>query len=151
MTLEILAFLWKYGAWTLFFVTCSWAFWKGGPTERTVATIFVISWLTSFFITAPLDGVRPGLGTVGLEVVCLVLLSWVAIRSRRAWVFFAAAANMTSVAILIVSQVLHLGSYGYIVALALCGTYAPLIALGFGVWGYQRDKKKAALSDAAPQ
>ena len=147
--MEVVEFLWKYGAWTLFIVVCVWAFWKGGPTERAMATLTVVTWGISMFIKAVEP--RPGPLVIALEAVTLVLTAWLAIHSRRVWVFFAAASTLCSVAILVVAHWLQLGRYGLVTALGIFGTYGPLIALAFGVWEYQRIKKKAALKNAASE
>ncbi|MBP2159472.1 MULTISPECIES: hypothetical protein [Asticcacaulis] len=147
MDLHTLEFLYRYGAWVLFFVICGWAFWRGGKTERIAAAITVVSWGIGL-LTLPLDNYRPGPFSVAIDVATLICYGWLAIRSRRIWVFFITAANVNTLITHFIAKWLHLGAYGYITVLGVWGSYAPLICLGVGMWGYQRAKKRAAIAAA---
>ena len=150
MNLHMLELLWMYGAWVTLFLSCGWAFWKGGAVERTGAAILAVCWAL-WVVLHRLDGSGPGYIGISIDVVSMVAFVWLAIRTRRPWVFFVAAATVNSVATHFIARWLHMGAYGYITALGVWGAYAPLLGLAFGVWAYRRAQSRAAASAAPAQ
>lgn len=146
MDLLTLKFIWQYGAWILFFLVCGLAVLKGGPTERAGAAIIAVSW-GLWVVLHKLDGFGPGVLSVSIDVGGLIAFTLLAIRSRRAWVFLTAACTLNTLITHAVAGSLRFGAYSYVTVIDMWGSYAPLICLAFGVWGYRRMQKRRAATD----
>ena len=74
---------------------CVFAWFRGGVTERRVATALVIAVIAS--MTVPLFSTHwhgPNWGTIGVDVVLLIVLVMVARQSTRFWPLWAAASQL---------------------------------------------------------
>jgi hypothetical protein len=79
-------------------IVCGGAFWKGGREEQLAAGGLLISDLTGVLFLDP-RWLGPQWGAFAADTCLLVLLTWIALRTRRFWPLPAAAFQLLCVAI----------------------------------------------------
>jgi hypothetical protein len=79
------------------FAVCGSAFWKGGREEQVAAGGLLLSWIATLILRDPNWGLQ--WGAFAADSCLLVLLTAVALRSRRYWPLFAAAFQLLCVII----------------------------------------------------
>lgn len=125
------------------FVICALAVWRGGLEERLAAGANLLAWVLTRLVFA--DGSELIQWPVlAIDTAFLVLLMWIALRTRRHWPLFAAGFQLLGV-------VTHLAraadagvsGWAYLTA-ALLWNYLVLYAIGYGAWTAPRYARAAA-------
>jgi len=137
--------------WFAYLVTalaCGAAVWKGDPEERLIGACLGISCAVTV-IARDMSWPRIQLATLGGDVLMLVLLFVISLRTKKFWPLPAAAfellAVMTHVAKIIDPQ-LHQWAY---VTANVIWTYLIFAALGVGTWNAWRARRQLAMAEAA--
>lgn len=116
---------------------------RGGPEERITVAGLLANITVTVLLRAPTGHHFQGVGFTA-DVLLLVLLLGVALRSAKFWPLAAAAfqllAVITHVAMLVAPNV---DRWAYLTAIVIW-TYALLIALGVGVWNRWRSARYGA-------
>jgi hypothetical protein len=123
-------------------VVCGTAFWKGGREERLVAGALVLCWIATILLRDPRwRGAQ--WGAFGVDIVFLLILTAVALRSRQYWPLAAAAFQLLAV-VTHAARTLDsaLGGWAYATA-GIIWTQLVLVALATGVWGTWRSSRPA--------
>ncbi len=97
--------------------------WRGGWAERTAAFGMIVDSVASALLQNTHDWAAPQWGDFAVDVVFLIVLLGVALKSRRYWPLFAAAFQLISVVI-----------YGARLADPRVGALAPYRAVV--IWSY---------------
>ena len=104
---------------------CGYAWWRGGPDERAVATSYFGTAALTWFVAAP-QPMRYGHFEVGIfaaDLICYLALRGVAIRSERRWALWISGLAGAPL-------IMHLARY--LVVRANDGIYSQAIVL----WSY---------------
>ena len=80
-------------------IVCGGAFWKGGREEQLAAVGLMLSTLATVFLSDRQVGRWPQWSAFAADSCLLVLLTWIALRTRRYWPLLAAAFQLLCVAI----------------------------------------------------
>ncbi|HEX3886592.1 MAG TPA: hypothetical protein VHW05_03765 [Phenylobacterium sp.] len=83
---------------TITVIVCGGAFWKGDREEQTAAGGLLLSMMTTVLLRDP-RWIGTQSGAFAADVCLLVLLTWIALRSRRFWPLPAAAFQLICVGI----------------------------------------------------
>ena len=110
------------------------AFWRGGRPERLVAAVNIAAWLASPLVEDHRNWLDPQWGILGVDILFLAVLLWLALRTDRRWLLFAAAFQLLGV-------VTHgammadrtVGGWAYITA-GVIWSYLVLTSLAVGTW-----------------
>ena len=133
-------FLWVYGSAFLACLCCIWAFWQGGRVEKYAAAIIFVAWVLSSLLQSH-NGKGPGIWVELIDIVVLILFAALSLWSRRIWTLFITACQLDAVASHLVAHLTHFGVFSYLTATGLWGGEGLLIALAFGIVGYQKQQK----------
>lgn len=119
------------------FVVCSGAFIRGGVEERLTAGSILIN-VTATVVMRDQSWPQLQLAGFVIDVLSLVLLLTIALRTHKFWPLPAAAFQVLMV-LTHVAKVIDpdLGQWSYMTAIVIW-TYLLLIALGVGVWNCWR-------------
>jgi hypothetical protein len=136
--------LWAYAGTAAAVVICALAFWRGGPAERYGAAIILTGWFITPLVDAHggADGLSTGLGVFAVDVITLITLTWLSLWSRKVWTLFAAAFQLDAVASHIAAFLSHISLFSYVTGLGIWGGYGLILALGVGVWGCERERRR---------
>ncbi len=108
--------------------------WRGGWPERTVAFGTIVGSLAMALFQNTKDWSAPQWGDLAVDSVFLLLVIWVALRSRKVWPMFAAAFQLVAV----VNYVARLADARVgVLAPFTAGviwSYLILLAVVVGVW-----------------
>jgi len=135
-------FIWVWFGTALAVIFSAWAFWRGGPAERWGAAIILTGWFLTPLVQ---DHTRGGTGIgIGVELVdwgVLIGLAIVSFLTRRVWTIFATAFSLNDVASHYAGYLVHIGSFTAVTAMGIWSGYATVVALGIGVWTYDKHRK----------
>ena len=121
----------------LTFVVCAAAFLKGDVEERLTAGSIVIN-IAATRVLRDYSWPQVQLGGFGADVLSLVLLLAIALRTHKFWPLAAAAFQLLMVLTHVAKMIdPNLGQWAYITAIVIW-TYLLQIALGVGVWNCWR-------------
>lgn len=132
---------------TLTFVVCGGAFWKGSREEQLAAGGTLLSWLATLVLR---DHRWLGLqwGAFASDTVLLILLTGIAVRTRRYWPLVAAAFQLLCV-LIHVARLIDPGVRGWAYATGqVIFTQLLLISIGVGVINTWRGRAHPATSEA---
>lgn len=132
---------------TVILLLCCCAFLKGGLEERlTAGSLFINSNVTSVMR----DHSWPQVQLAGFvaDVLSLVLLLAIALRTRKFWPLAAAAFQLLMVLTHVAKMIdPDIGQWSYITAIVIW-TYLLMIALGVGIWNSWRAQLYAPSGEA---
>jgi hypothetical protein len=131
-----------------FMVVCLAALWKGGRDERIVAIAFLVNTATSY---ALLDRHWRGTqwGEFAVDLLFLLVLVIVALRSRRYWPLAAAGFQLLAIVTHAASTFdKHLGGWAYITA-GIIWTQMVTVSLAVGTYNRWRERRQLAANAAA--
>lgn len=124
------------------------AFWKGGRDERLVAAGLLVNVLLTWLLR---DWSWPYIQweAFGIDVLLLLLLVAVALRSSKYWPMSAAAFQLLAVLTHIAKLVdQNVNQWAYITAIIIF-TYLLVFALGVGVWNTWRATRQPSTAERA--
>lgn len=122
-------------------VVCGGALWKGGADERIVAGGFLAAWVITL-IFRDRSWIGTQWSTFIVDGAYLALMLYVALRSDRYWPLAATACQLLSVITHAARMVdSALGEWAYVTANVIW-TQLSLVALGIGVLGAWRQRRK---------
>ena len=132
----------------LTFVVCAAAFLKGDVEERLTAGSIVIN-IAATRALRDYSWPQVQLGGFVADVLSLVLLLAIALRTHKFWPLAAAAFQLLMVFTHVAKMIdPNLGQWSYITAIVIW-TYLLMIALGVGVWNNCRARSYAPSEAAA--
>lgn len=133
---------------TLTVVVCGAAFWKGARDEQVAAAGVVLSWLATLVLHDP-HWIGPQWGAFGADVLLLLLITVVALRSKRYWPMVAAAFQLLCVSIH-VARLLDPGVRAWAYATGqVIFTQLYLWTIAFAVWGTWRRRRQPVVAITA--
>lgn len=107
------------------------AVWLGRVPERVVGVAVFVAWIATGLVHS-LDWTKPQYGIAAVDVGLMALLAFLAIRTSRRWLIFAAAFQLLSIGAHVGMAIdVSIRSYAYQTAMAIWG-YAVLLALVLG-------------------
>jgi hypothetical protein len=123
------------------------AFTRGRRSERWAASALFLGWLLTLLVyRTPAAGTQWPLFAV--DAALLVVLLWIALRSRRYWPMFAAGFHFLAIVTHVARTVdVHVNHWAYITAEIIWG-YLLAFAIGYGAWTAMRPQTDAF--DGAP-
>ena len=134
---------------TLTVVVCGGAFWKGGREEQVAAAGVLLSWLATLVLRDP-RWLGTQWGAFGADVLLLILITVISIRTQRYWPLIAAAFQLLCV-MTHVARMIDPGVRAWAYATGqIIFTQFYLFAVGVGVWNTWRREAQPATNDAAP-
>jgi hypothetical protein len=129
----VLEYLFAYFPDLLTLLIYGYACWRGGRTEQTVAA----SQMTLGFLLLLLEGPNPtgqDIGVVSVDVLSLLVLTFMAMSTRRLWLLCMAAFQLDVIACHIVKAVYPgISTYAYLMGLLIWGSYAQMACLAAGL------------------
>ena len=127
------------------------ALWRGGSSERIVATAFVTAWFISRLVYNYGDWVDPQWSVLVVDGVLLLILVVLGMYRRPPWLLFAAAFQLIAVAIHGAVMADHrLRALTYVNALAIW-SYLTQAALFVGVLAHIHEDRSRATGPAGFQ
>jgi hypothetical protein len=109
------------------------AFTRGGRSERWAASALFAGWLTTLLVYRYRTGGTEW-GVLSVDLALLLVLVWIALRSRRFWPMFAAGFHLLAVVTHVARTVdIHVNHWAYITAEIIWG-YLLAFAIGYGAW-----------------
>lgn len=139
--------VWAYGGVVAMSLCCMWAFWKGGPTEKTGAALIAVAWILSPIVTR-FDGPGPGLYVRAVDFTLFFGFVALALHSRRLWVFVTCMCILNGLVTHFVTGHKAFGMYSFVTATTFWVGYALLICLAFGIVDYRLTLRRRKLSPA---
>lgn len=138
--LEHLVFAWLGTVLAVIF--SAYAFWRGGPAERYGGAVILTGWFLTPLVQAhgP-KGPGIGLGFLLVDWAVLIGLLIISVLTRRLWTVFACAFQFNAVASHYAGALAHIGVYTSVTALGIWSGYGLVVALGLGVWAYDRRRR----------
>lgn len=126
-------------------VVCGAAFWKGDREEQVAAGGVLLSWVATLVLRDPRwHGTQ--WGAFGADVLLLVLITSVSMRSERYWPLVAAAFQLLCV-MTHVARMIDPGVRAWAYATGqIIFTQLYLITIGVGVWGAWRGSDQPAIN-----
>lgn len=124
---------------------CTFAFLKGGETERLTAGAYVLGWFASLLVQndVGLYGVQWGVFVVDAVMLgVLIALVW---RSRRGWVVWASAFQLLAVMSHVLAMVDGRPPIRAVLTVMNVAGYGVLIALAVGTFWSWQERKAAGL------
>ena len=135
-------YAWAITSDVLALLICTYALVRGGPAERGGAAVIGIGWILSIALQTPALGLNQGIFLV--DVVGLVLLAWISLRSRKIWTLCCAAFQFNAVAIHVVAYCFpRIGVVSILTVIGFWGGYGLLAALGGGMISVERERRRA--------
>ena len=137
--------------WTLLFLTCGYAFYRGGRYERIVAVVCIIGSIATVAVNAPLSQmyVRVEGGALLVDVAVLAAFIAVALQSDRFWPLWVAGLQLTtSVAHFLKAIDPNLVPMAYGAAVRFW-SYPILLILFVGAWRSHQRRIRTGESAAA--
>jgi hypothetical protein len=132
---------------TLLVLVCGSAFWKGGREEQVAAGAVLLSVVATVVLRDP-RWIGLQWGAFGADVLLLLALGAVALRTRRYWPLFAAAFQLLCV-LIHVARLIDPGVRGWAYATGqVIFTQWVLITIGVGVWNTWRGRAQAETIEA---
>jgi hypothetical protein len=123
-------------------LVCGSALWKGGWSERLVAGGFLLSWFADAILKDH-HFAGPQWAALVSDSAFLLLIVFVAMRSRQYWPLFAAAFQLLEVVTHMASAMdRHLSAWAYITANVIW-TYLILWAIAFGTFNAWKRSRPA--------
>ena len=120
--------------------------WRGGRAERTVAIGMLVTSVATALLQDTHNPLSIQWGDLGVDVLYLALLVWIALTSRRHWPLFAAAFQLIAVLIYFAQMAdLRIGARAPFLAGGIW-SFLILIAVAFGVWVNGRDEPRQSPS-----
>lgn len=141
------ASMWVW-SWRICAVICLiYAFWRGGPVERSGATIVLVQWIVTILVKP--HGRPDDLAFALVDGVTFIVSAVLAVWSHKTWTLFFAACNLIAVASHFAAAVENFGSdrigwWSYSAAVNLFGGWGVLAVLTFGVWQHRRKVRPEA-------
>ncbi|HEX8233267.1 MAG TPA: hypothetical protein VF559_07985 [Caulobacteraceae bacterium] len=119
-------------------LTCGFAWWKGGRTERWGAAAFIAAWLASTLAQMLSHSFTPTLSLAVIDILLLLALVRLAWKSTRSWPALAAGLQAAAIAAHL-AFALRLGGPPrvYLTALTVA-SYGELLVLAIGAWRHWR-------------
>lgn len=139
--------LWGW-AWRISALICfTWAFWKGGPVERSGAAIVLVGWIATQLVKP--HGRPDDVSVAIVDIICFIASAVLALWSHKAWTLFFAACHLIAVSVHFAAALSNfgfdtIGWWSYSAALNIWGGWGLLASIGFGVWQHQRNAKLQA-------
>lgn len=139
-------FFYQWASLIVLLVTAATAFWRGGWPERLSASAMIVAWVATgvLYNSILLRGTQAG--PMLVDVMLMLALLFVALKSNRWWPMWACAFQALNVVLhfaLLADEVLWRRA-SWIAS--SCFSYLAMLALLFGALGRRRD---AAATDAA--
>ena len=114
--------------------------WRGGWAERTIAWGMVVDSVGSGILQNTRDWAAPQWADLGLDVIYLALMVWVALKSDRLWTLWVAAFQLVDVFIYLAHSVnIRIGGRAPNAAI-LIYSYLILIVIAVGTWQHWQDR-----------
>ena len=127
-------------------IVCGGAFWKGGREEQAAAAGLLLSWLTTLVLRDP-HWLGPQWGAFGADSCLLLLLTAIALRSRRYWPLAAAAFQLLCV-VTHIARLVDPGVRAWAYATGqVIWSQLVFFALGVGVWNTWRSRHQDVTSE----
>ena len=115
--------------------------WRGGWAERTVAFGMIVSSIATAVFQNKHDWSATQWADLVGDIIYLVLLFWVAFRSKRLWPLFPAGFQLVIVILYAARMADHrVGARAPFVAEEIF-SYLILLAVGVGVWQRAKDRR----------
>jgi hypothetical protein len=122
---------------------CTYALFRGGPTERLVATTDLLAWLVTLLVQNRRDWFDTQWGILTVDIVLLVFLAWLALTRDRGWLLFATAFQLLGVVThLAILADVNVRSLAYLRSLTIW-SYLVVGALGVGTALIERQRRRA--------
>jgi hypothetical protein len=139
--------IYPYFGLALTVAVCGGAFWKGGREEQFAAGGLLLSWAMTIALRD-----RNWVGTqwsaFAADTVLLLLLTGIALRTKRYWPLFAAAFQFLCV-LTHVARTIDPGVRAWAYATGqVIWSQLVFVAVGVGVWGVWRGRAQLANSEA---
>lgn len=131
---------WVYGAFALAIVVCCWALWRGGPVERIGAATILSAWCLTLMMPPPEPG-QPGLAVLAIDIVTLIILATLSVKSRRLWTVFATAFQLDAVTSSFITIITGFDGWSYVTGLGVLSGEGLLISLAAGVLGKEYERR----------
>lgn len=127
---------------------CGAAFWKGDREQQAAAAGILLGWLATETIQDP-RWIGPQVGAFGADALLFLVLTVIAIRSRRYWPMVAAAFQLLNVMTHVARTIDPAGvrAWAYVSG-QIIFTDMLVIALGVAVWNTWRDNRRLRLAAA---
>ena len=137
----------RYIYWTILFLVCGYAFWRGRTDERVVAGVCLIASIISLLSLTRWDGRYSDveIGLLAVDLFTLATFVLVALHSSRFWPLWVAGLQLTtSMGHLMKAMESDLLPVAYGAALRMW-SYPILLILVIGTWrGHRRSLREAS-------
>ncbi len=126
------------------FAVAAYALWRGGRAERIIACGMVVDSLASGVLQNTRDWSAPQWADLGIDIVYLIVMVWVALRSARMWPLWAAGFQLVSVAVYFARIAdMKVGAFAPYLGTVIW-SYLILVVIAVGTWLHHRDHVSAA-------
>ena len=134
--------------WTAAMLTvAAYALWRGGWGERTIAWGMVVDSLTSGIVQNTRDWGAPQWADLGIDILYLIVMVGVALKSARMWPLWAAGFQLVSVIVYFARIAdMKVGAFAPYLATVIW-SYLILVVIAIGTWLHGRDR---SLGGAVP-
>ena len=132
-------------------VMCGVVLWRGDRAAKLAGLACVAAWFFTPIAHFTHSWVGPQWGILSVDLLLLLSLLWLALRSDRIWLLFAAAFQLLEVVMhLAMAADRSVAPLPYALGLAIW-SYLVLLTVGVGGWtGRRSDKPQSATDVAAP-
>ena len=116
----------------------AYALWRGGWAERTLAFGMVVDSFASGILQNKRDWAAPQWADLGIDIVYLIVMVWVALKSDRMWLLWAAGFQLVSVVIYFARIAdMQVGAFAPYMATVIW-SYLILVVITVGTWLHHR-------------
>ncbi len=122
------------------FAVAAYSVWRGGWAERTIAWGMVVDSLASGILQNKRDWGAPQWADLGIDVVYLIVMLWVALKSNRTWPLWAAGFQLVSVVVYFARIAdMNVGALAPYLATVIW-SYLLLVVIAVGTWLHHRHR-----------
>ncbi len=119
----------------------AWASWRGGRNERLVSALLMTFWFLTPLLHRQYHG-SPNLGSTAVDVMALVAMTLISLRTRQLWILCMAAFELDTIACHVVKAVYPgISQYAYLTGTVIWGGYAQIACLLAAMISYEQKQR----------